>query len=707
MDEKQSNFTKQQKVKKYNEKLISADSTHDINKLFEKYFVISNAEKDSESYTLPKSEFMFKEPPWSLDSLQKLKNDLNQVKSCLNDFNLDEWHKHTNQMNKAGSVKYIVKKYINPELLTQAWLKFYEIASKFPLVPLNEICHENLPITAGSFRSVHLCEAPGAFVAALNHWLATNTHNVKWDWLANSLNPYWEENPYECMIADDRFIKHTLQHWCFGEDNTGDIMKLNNLDDLVKRVSSFDADKRLLLVTADGSIDCTNVPEEQESILAQLHLCETVACMHILQKNGNFLLKLFTLFEHQSVCLMYLLSCAFHEVTVIKPATSKGGNSETYVFCRKFRGKDYMAAHLDILRQHYGKAPPENAMFSQKDIPQSFVQRIEECSVFFKNHQCHIIEDNIKTYHAKNYNILFNVKQLVAMQYIRNCKLDGPLNDSSSIVGCKKIKKVPPSWHTYKKLHVESYNERCQRHNLEESLLLLWKQIEWISFPTNLRSYTWRLRILPESVEIQTGKSFTKVRSSRFSDVQCLNVLNTLDTIIVRETGTTICFPSANLTREQQEDPNQEILNFQFVPVFDNHKTIIEICDRFKKLRTGQALTLVGYSLLTQLNVGLLYLLGNCFDKVVVTICDNEGYHIRLETYQPNEKVSNILHEILAISNSEQNKHKAVWSIIPGILLEECDEFPTIMELNHLMIKKYLEHVMKKCKGQDKIIIFT
>lgn len=492
MDERQSNSaTKKQKTedKKY-DKLNYADSTYDVKQLFEKYHIISNAEKDSESYILPKAESMFKDPPWSFDSLQKLKSDLNQVKSCLNDFNLHEWQNHTSEMNKAGFVIRNVRTNIKPELLTRGWLKFYEIASKFKLVPVKKDL---------SFRSMHLCEAPGAFVVALNHWLAKNSPNVKWDWLANSLNPYWEENAYDYMITDDRFIKHTLQHWCFGEDNTGDIMNLKNLDDLVKRVSSFDVDKRILLVTADGSINCTNMPEEQESVVAQLHLCETVACMHILQKDGNFLLKLFTLFEHQSVCLMYLLSCAFHEITVIKPATSKGGNSEIYVFCRKFRGKDYMAAHLNVLRQYYGKTPPENAMFNQKDIPQSFVQKIEECSAFFKHHQCQIIEDNIRTYQTKNYDhTLETVKHLVASQYIENCKLNGSLKHELMIVGRSKIKssriereknkKNKKNLFAYKKLHIDSYNERCKRHDLKESLLLLWKQTQSFSLPTE-RSY--------------------------------------------------------------------------------------------------------------------------------------------------------------------------------------------------------------------------
>ena len=72
-------------------------------------------------------------------------------------------------------------------------------------------------------------------------------------------------------------------------------------------------------VTADGSINCANQPDEQESLVGQLIFCEAVAALNLLCQGGNFVFKMFTAFEHLMISLLYLLACLFQEVLVIKP----------------------------------------------------------------------------------------------------------------------------------------------------------------------------------------------------------------------------------------------------------------------------------------------------------------------------------------------------------------------------------------------------
>jgi len=77
----------------------------------------------------------------------------------------------------------------------------------------------------------------------------------------------------------------------------------------------------------------------------------------MLAEGGSFLVKMFTLFEHSSICLVYILKCLFHVVVINKPIMSTPGNSETYIICKGFRGindetRDKLLAHCGTQWPH-------------------------------------------------------------------------------------------------------------------------------------------------------------------------------------------------------------------------------------------------------------------------------------------------------------------------------------------------------------------
>lgn len=201
----------------------SGDLQEEIEVLFSKKFVLKSSEETWPQ--LPDSSNMFQEPPFILEDMISLKDELNRKKSLLNDMDIVQWHLHTRRAHRAGLVVKHLRESLQAEMCTQAWTKFYEILNSFDLIPENAQKNEK-------FLSVHLCEAPGAFIASLNHFLKSHHRGLEWDWVASTLNPYFEGHDLAAMLDDDRFVLQTLSHWHFGADGTGDLMNLANLESL-------------------------------------------------------------------------------------------------------------------------------------------------------------------------------------------------------------------------------------------------------------------------------------------------------------------------------------------------------------------------------------------------------------------------------------------------------------------------------------------
>ncbi|XP_060074708.1 cap-specific mRNA (nucleoside-2'-O-)-methyltransferase 2-like [Ylistrum balloti] len=323
---------------------------------------------------------------WHIKETQQMKLALNAVKDKLSDKDISQWHQHTGQMNLAGTVISEIRESCKPELCTQAWCKFYEIVSTFQLTDFDN----------PEFNSVHLCEAPGAFITSLNHYLISQDYNGTWTWFGNTLNPYYEGNNVSQMIADDRFILHTLPYWDFGVDNTGNLMDWDNIQQLMATCREIGP---IHLVTCDGSIDCQDTPGDQETVVSRLHCCEALAALSILSHKGSLVLKKFTMFECETICLMYLLNCVFDQVEVFKPATSKSGNSEVYVICTGFHGCSAIAGLNDYVKDYFQNHDGTVQMLFNRDvIPEAFISEHVACCEMFTSLQRETINNNLDHY---------------------------------------------------------------------------------------------------------------------------------------------------------------------------------------------------------------------------------------------------------------------------------------------------------------------
>lgn len=503
---------------------FSPDVVADIFELFAKNF--SYGKPLNNEWQLPDSSEIFTCDHTEFNVFLDLKNSLNEVKNLLSDKKLDEWHEHTASTNKAGKIISYVRKSVNAELCTQAWCKFHEILCSFPVIP--QEAFQN-----GKLNSLHLCEAPGAFIASLNHYLKSHRFPCEWSWVANTLNPYHEANDNLMMIMDDRLIANTLHWWYFGPDNTGDIMTLRYLTGLENFISNM---APVHLITADGSFDCQGNPGEQEALVSPLQYCEAVTALTTLGNGGSFVLKMFTLFEHCSINLMYLLNCSFERVHVFKPATSKAGNSEVYVVCLHYKGREAIQPLLSKMVLNFGTEMTRKSLFPRHVIPASFLKRHEECCVFFRKHQLETISENLRLFEGmgKGEQARLNDLRDCAVQYFMHRFQLKPLSRNNwlvkkSNIGCSTNTK----WFGQRNRYFKTYNERKMLETLSwkdkvaKGYFNSWAEEHVAYHPgqssllegtaSNLECHSWH---------ILKGKKLPKVKCSPFCDGEILKTLN-------------------------------------------------------------------------------------------------------------------------------------------------------------------------------------
>lgn len=367
-----------------------------VKKLFEKKFsfVAENGEQ------LINADQLFVEPVWELKETRTINDDFEKVRNELNDKNIRAWGLHTARTDLSSDIIHRFRQK-DVELSLRTWLKLNEILNSYPII--------NLDVKTSVIKACFLCEAPGCFILATNHYIKVNSPSCQFDWVATSLNPFHEEVDHVNVgISDDRFIRRTLDHWHFGGNNLGNILDPGfALDFIRKHGEQFD------FVTGDGGINCFNDPTHQETISYPLQFNEFLIAINCLKNGGSMVIKLFTLFTSQICCLLFLMYSFFHEVHLIKPSCSKAGNSEVYAVCSTL--KSDCRLQINALTSKYAKLTKKDENFltslsilSKSQISSFFLNQLIQCSDFFTSHQKTAILNNL------NY---FNYSQLVPNVY--------------------------------------------------------------------------------------------------------------------------------------------------------------------------------------------------------------------------------------------------------------------------------------------------
>ncbi|AYV85094.1 MAG: putative FtsJ-like methyltransferase [Satyrvirus sp.] len=254
------------------------------------------------------------------------------------------WEQVTSQIDMYKNIKYTLKDNYGAEMVTNAWIKMYELLNLFPeLIPNNE-----------NIKTFHLCEAPGAFISAVNHYIssrnAKNGAKQKLEWYAQTIRPTNTGMNTDSALEDNfgLIISHPIK-WLFGpsEDKSGDITHSK----IIKWYASNPQLKDIDFMTSDAGLQCKpSELNEQESYLSKINMGQIICILACLPFGKSALFKTFLpMSEPLTISMIYLISHLFEKVTLTKPVASHSPNSEVYIILNKYKGiKNNI---LDILYQ--------------------------------------------------------------------------------------------------------------------------------------------------------------------------------------------------------------------------------------------------------------------------------------------------------------------------------------------------------------------
>ena len=238
-------------------------------------------------------------------------NEWDDIKKITNPYE----YIHTNMPHSKGAISKI-------KPISRSFFKMIEICNIFRI--FNNFNYK--PI-----KSYHLAEGPGGFIEAFAY-LRKNPEDTYYGMTLidgnNTKVPGWKK-------ADLFLQKNKNVHIETGKDGTGNLYKPCNLEYCMKKYQNS-----INIITADGGFDFSIAFDKQEHLALRLIFSQIMFAITMQASKGHFILKVFDIFLKSSVELIYLLSCFYERVYIIKPHTSRYANSEKYIICKYFKFDD-------------------------------------------------------------------------------------------------------------------------------------------------------------------------------------------------------------------------------------------------------------------------------------------------------------------------------------------------------------------------------
>ena len=267
-------------------------------------------------------------------ALEALSGKLKKVKRLIDNKDDNKWSKVSYNLKMYRNLKKVISKnYLGGIFVSQAFIKMSEILRNVDGIIVKK------DVNQGVYRTFSICEAPGQFVLAINHYLKTVFGNdVKHEWLANSLNPLSSDvkKKFGNVFGNDyNLMRNHMDRWLFGKNGTGDVTKIENIKEFKKLVP-----RDIKLMTSDCGLQMRDEKLflEQETYMTPSNLAQIVCALYCMPINCNFVFKTFLpAVEILNVSLLYLVFMSFKKVVFYKPVVNPG-SSEFYVVGIDYKG---------------------------------------------------------------------------------------------------------------------------------------------------------------------------------------------------------------------------------------------------------------------------------------------------------------------------------------------------------------------------------
>ena len=271
------------------------------------------------------------------DNLKKITNEYEYI--------------HTNVPHYKNSVSKI-------KPISRAFFKLIEIFNTFNVLEYSK--QKNI-------NSFHLAEGPGGFIEALSYLRFNSNDNYYGMTLIDDVNnkiPGWKKTDNFLRKNKNVIIEK-------GVDGTGNLYNPDNLGYIIKKYKNS-----MEIVTGDGGFDFSIDYNKQENLALQLIYAQIIYAIFLQKKNGYFILKVFDTFTSASVDLLYILSCFYEKVNIMKPNTSRSANSEKYVICSNFKYND--------TSYYFKEFSTTLAMLNNIDLNNTYINRFLDFDINFK-----------------------------------------------------------------------------------------------------------------------------------------------------------------------------------------------------------------------------------------------------------------------------------------------------------------------------------